>query len=225
MIHIEQFTFNLFEERCGVVWDDNGKCAIIDPGCGDKDEMERLAGLIAQKNLEVTAILLTHGHFDHIYGLKGCVEKYHVPVYMHPEDKVTLESNGILCRQFGLKEPEGPVATTDIADGDRISVGALTFEVLYTPGHTPGGVSFLEREEKVLFSGDTLFAGAIGRSDFPNGDYDSLMESIFTKIMVLDGDIDVFPGHGPNTGIANERMTNPFLMPFNMPYEEDEKPE
>ena len=101
-----------------------------------------------------------------------------------------------------------------------IEVGELRFEVIETPGHSVGGLCFLERSEKVLFSGDTLFAGAIGRSDHPGGDYDLLMKSIFTKLLALDGETKVIPGHGPNTDIATERMTNPFLMPFNEPYEE-----
>ena len=101
-----------------------------------------------------------------------------------------------------------------------IEVGDLRFEVLETPGHSVGGVCYLERNGKLLLSGDTLFAGAIGRSDHPGGDYDILMQSIFTKLMCLVGDIAVYPGHGPQTDIATERMTNPFLMPFNEPYEE-----
>ena len=92
--------------------------------------------------------------------------------------------------------------------------------MLETPGHTPGGVCYLERTEKMLFSGDTLFAGSIGRTDHPGGDYDLMMKSIWEKIMCLDGDISVIPGHGPETDIATERMTNPFLLPFNEPYEE-----
>ena len=101
-----------------------------------------------------------------------------------------------------------------------VNVGALSFEVIDTPGHTKGGVCFLERTEKKLFCGDTLFAGAIGRTDHPGGDYDTLMRSIFEKLLHLDGETEVIPGHGPSTDIATERMTNPFLMPFNEPYDE-----
>ena len=96
----------------------------------------------------------------------------------------------------------------------------MKFEVISTPGHTPGGVCYLERAEKILISGDTLFAGAIGRTDNQWGDYDELIKGILTKLMVLDGDTDVIPGHGPLTSIAREGMTNPFLLPFNEPYED-----
>ena len=109
----------------------------------------------------------------------------------------------------------------DTKDGDIIKVGDLSFEVLQTPGHSVGGLCFLAKDEKVLFSGDTLFAGAIGRTDHPGGDYDLMMKGIWEKLMSLEGDINVYPGHGPSTDIATERMTNPFLMPFNEPYEEE----
>jgi glyoxylase-like metal-dependent hydrolase (beta-lactamase superfamily II) len=107
-----------------------------------------------------------------------------------------------------------------VTEGDIIEVGDLKFEVLETPGHSRGGLCFYERAEGVLFSGDTLFAGAIGRTDHPGGDYDLLMKSIFEKLMILEGTVAVIPGHGPETDIASERNTNPFLMPFNEPYED-----
>jgi glyoxylase-like metal-dependent hydrolase (beta-lactamase superfamily II) len=118
-----------------------------------------------------------------------------------------------------------PFTTEDIqvryiTENDSIEVGNLHFDVLETPGHTAGGVCYLEHQDKVLFCGDTIFAGAIGRTDHPGGDYDQIMKSIFEKLMCLEGDIAVIPGHGPETDIATERMTNPFLMPFNEPYEE-----
>ena len=105
-------------------------------------------------------------------------------------------------------------------EGDVIEVGNMHFKVLETPGHTRGGLCFYEPAEQILFSGDTLFAGAIGRTDHPGGDYDQLMKSIFEKLMVLDGPVKVIPGHGPCTDIATERTTNPFLMPFNEPFED-----
>ena len=138
---------------------------------------------------------------------------------MHPEEKLTLENNEYLCRLFGMDVPE-PFETVGIKEGEVINVGSLSFQVIETPGHTAGGICLLEKDEKFMLSGDTLFAGAIGRTDHPGGDYDRIMKSILEKLMVLDGDIKVVPGHGPETDIATERMTNPFLMPFNEPYEE-----
>ena len=224
MIHIEYFTFNAFLERCSVVWDADGNSAIVDPGFYSETERDILYRFIENNRLTVKAILLTHGHFDHIYGVAEAAGHYDVPVYMHPADMVIInEANPALCPAFGLKTPEPFCGTSHsvrtVKEGDTISIGSLNFEVIETPGHTPGGVCYLERTEKVLFSGDTLFAGSIGRTDNQWADYDSLMSGIFGKLMELDGDITVIPGHGPDTSIATERMTNPFLMPFNEPFE------
>ena len=220
MIHIEEFTFNSFQTRCSIVWDETGNCAFIDPGCTSAAETKALHETVSRKGLKPVCIMLTHGHFDHILGTAELADHFGgLPVYMHPADKFTLEKNEYFSRCFGVPMP-ATFETTDICEGSVIEVGSLRFEVIETPGHTVGGVCYLERTEKVLFSGDTLFAGAIGRTDHPGGDYDRLMESIFTKLLHLEGDTRVIPGHGPCSEIATERMTNPFLMPFNEPYEE-----
>lgn len=217
MIHIQHFTFNAFQERGFAVWDNDGFCAFIDPGFSTSAEREQITGLVAQKGLKPVCIMLTHAHIDHVYGVAELALTYNIPIYMHEKEKFTLEvCNPFLCRAFGLPMPESFEADAVPC----IQVGSLNFEVLETPGHSAGGVCFLERTEKVLFSGDTLFAGAIGRTDHPGGDYDLLMKSIFEKLMCLDGDITVMPGHGPDTSIADERMTNPFLLPFNEPLDD-----
>ena len=226
MIHIEHFTFNAFQERTLVVWDNDGFCAFVDPGFSTSAERDQLTGLVARKDLKPVCIMLTHAHLDHIFGVAELARIYDIPVYMDEKEKYTLEvCNPFLCRAFGLPMPEAfetaPVSSLQGADAAPcIQVGSLNFEVIETPGHSVGGVCFLERNEKVLFSGDTIFAGAIGRTDHPGGDYDLLMKSIFEKLMCLDGDISVIPGHGPDTSIADERMTNPFLLPFNEPLDD-----
>ena len=222
MIHIQQFTFNPFGENCSLIWDEKGKCAFIDPGYENAEKMQ-LTTFVKSHGLSPVCILLTHGHFDHIYGAKDLAHTYDIPIYMDKKEVYSFEqTNPYVCSNYGLPLAEIPSEEIfrNITEGDIVKVGDLRLEVIETPGHSVGGVCFLERSEKVLFSGDTLFAGAIGRTDHPGGDYDLLMQSIFTKLMPLDGDITVIPGHGPNTDIATERMTNPFLMPFNEPYEE-----
>lgn len=220
MIHIEQFTFNAFQTRCSVVWDDTLSCAIVDPGCSSEAESAQITSFITKYGLKPVCIMLTHGHFDHVLGVAGISSHYGgLPIFMHPDDKFTLESNGYFCRCFGAPLPEA-FETTDVLEGETVKVGDLRFEVILTPGHTKGGVCYYEKKEKVLFSGDTLFAGAIGRTDHPGGDYDQIMKSILEKIVTLDGDISVIPGHGPCSDIATEGMTNPFLLPFNEPYED-----
>ena len=233
MIKIEHFIFNAFQARCSVVWDEAGNCAIVDPGCSTPEETDTLKNFISSKGLTPVCIMLTHCHFDHMCGMSELAKEYEIPVYAHANEIHTLDqANPYICKALDLPLPQTfPIIKTiseaaipsrhvSIYGGDIIDVGSLRFEVLETPGHTTGGVCFLERKEKVLFSGDTLFAGAIGRSDFPGGDYDMLMKSIFEKIISLDSDIDVIPGHGPLTDIATEGMTNPFLQPFNEPYNE-----
>ncbi len=220
MIYNEYFTFNAFQTRCSVIWDEEGHCAIADPGFETSAERDSLIGFINSKGIKPVCILLTHGHFDHVLGTAELSATYGgLPIYMHPSDKVTLENNSYFCRFFGAPMPAA-FETTDVTEGSEIKVGSLTFEVIETPGHTPGGVCYLERESKYMLSGDTLFAGAIGRTDHPGGDYDAIIKSILEKLVVLDGEIEVVPGHGPTSSIAEEGMTNPFLMPFNEPYEE-----
>ncbi len=220
MIHIEDFTFNAFQERCSIVWDENGNCAFVDPGCSSAAELSRLTDFVAAKGLRPVCIMLTHGHFDHVLGVAELSVSFGgvLPIYMNPADKYTLEQNEYFCRFFGAPMPAA-FETADVTEGSVVEVGSLKFEVIETPGHTVGGVCYLERDEKVLFSGDTLFAGAIGRTDHPGGDYDMIMKSILGKLTVLDGEIRVIPGHGPCSDIATEGMTNPFLQPFNEPFE------
>lgn len=262
MIHIQEFTFNSFQTRCSVVWDESLSCAIVDPGCSTPAEVSQLTSFISGHGLKPVCIMLTHGHFDHVLGVAELAAHYAsdserhsaLPVYMHPADKVTLANNEYFTKWFGAPLPaafetadiceacssEGCAdgsseGCTDGPDGQKcisvIEVGGLRFKVIETPGHTPGGVSFYEPSEKVLFSGDSLFAGAIGRTDHPGGDYDQLMKSIFEKLLPLDvqpsadesaphTSVTVIPGHGPCTDLAREGMTNPFLLPFNEPYED-----
>ena len=220
MIQIKCFYFNDFRERCTVAWDETGEGVIVDPGCGSEDEKDRLYDFIGKNGIKPVKILLTHGHFDHVLGLTDCAVKYGIPVYMHPADKEILKTDDFFTRTYGFKMPVIDVDTTDMADGDIIRFGDTEFEVICTPGHTPGSVCFLDAKDRLLLSGDTLFAGSIGRTDHPGGDYDRLMESIFGRLMCLDGDIDVIPGHGPQTTIADERTKNPFLQPFNLPEED-----
>ena len=222
MIHTEYFIFNELQTRCCLVWDDNGLCAVIDPAYTSA-ERDTMTSFIGSKNLTPVCVMLTHAHFDHIYGLEDFVRTYNVPVYMDSKESYSIEkTNPYVCGNFGLALPELPSDDSfrHVQEGDVIEVGDLRFEVLETPGHSAGGLCYLMRDGRILFCGDTIFAGAIGRSDHPGGDYDLLMKSIWEKLMCLDGDIAAVPGHGPMTDIATERMTNPFLLPFNEPYEE-----
>ena len=220
MLNIRKFTFNPFQETTLLLWDDTLRGTIVDPGCMDPEEERSLVEYIGKEGIVPEAILLTHGHFDHIYGVPSLAGRYGIPVYMNPEDDIILRSNAQLTEQFRLPEAPARFAFEPLSDGQEIRIGDTVWEVIATPGHTPGGVCFLDRADKVLVSGDTLFAGTIGRTDTPEGDYDKLIVSIMDRLMGLDGDIDVIPGHGPVTNIGHERTRNPFLQPWGGPEEE-----
>lgn len=213
--------FNAFGANCAIMWDKNRKCIITDPGFITGEERMQLYDEIIGNNLKPEAILLTHGHFDHIFGVRQLSEDFGIPVYLSPADRELTGRQGKEAAMFGLPEPDADFMTFNAEDGCTVTVGDMEFEAIATPGHTPGGICWYNRKDKLLISGDTLFAGSIGRTDMQGGDYDALMNSIFTRLMVLDGDVDVIPGHGGCTTIADERQKNPFLQPFNEPYEEE----
>ena len=220
MLNIRSTRCNLLEERCYVAWQEADRCVIVDPGCYGADDLEPLEDLLSQEKLTPEAILLTHAHFDHIFGAKPLQDHFGgIPVYLHPADAALLGYSADMADRLGLTPPEIDFQWTPLQEGP-LSVAGIDFEVIYTPGHTPGGVCFLARKAGVLFTGDTLFAGSIGRTDFLYSEYDDEIRSIMEKIILLDPDIRIFPGHGPTSTIGQERTGNPFLEPFNEPEEE-----
>ncbi|MCB0036867.1 MAG: MBL fold metallo-hydrolase, partial [Anaerolineales bacterium] len=172
-----------------------------------------LARLLEEQELELTHILLTHAHFDHVGGLPDLKDAYpDVPIYIHPD---AIEMLSIAPRQaarFGLQVAEMPAADKMLADRDVIQVGNVELTALYTPGHAPGHIAFYNAENSVVFSGDALFQGSIGRTDLPGGDFNRLIQSIEEKLLTLPDETHVLSGHGPATTIGRERVSNPFLQ-------------
>ncbi len=211
-MEIKSLYFNGLRECCYVVWDESPECVIIDPGFCNENEFDRLKKFIEGKNLTPVKILLTHCHFDHVLGLEDARLFWNLPVFFDRRESEQLERAPRYSEMLGLKTKPFLGESNDINDGDTIRFGNTEFEVISTPGHTEGGVCYYCRRGGVIFTGDTLFAGSIGRTDHLGGNLEQLLDSITKKLMTLDGDVKVFPGHGAKTDIAYERATNPFLL-------------
>lgn len=221
MITIKAFTFNPFRQNGFLVWDEEGSCVAVDPGCYEDSEYAAVEEVLAKEGLTLKAIWLTHGHFDHIFGVARLQRDHSAPVYMSTLDQEILDRDAEFAHSVDLIAPDVAFTITPLHDGDILdTLKGSPFKAIATPGHTNGGFCFYDEADKVLFSGDTLFAGTIGRTDLFGGEYDKIIVSIMDTLMGLPGDVDVLPGHGGRTSIADERTHNPFLQPFNEPEEE-----
>jgi len=215
MLNVKLFHVNSFFERTAIVWNGRGNGFIVDPGFVDGERRRKVLDFIEANGIRPLAVLLTHAHFDHIYGVRECIDLYGTPVYMHPDDKPVLEEAAVSAASYDMPVPDISWKTVDIYDGQILDFDGIKVKVITTPGHSPGSVSYFCEAEKILFSGDTLFEGTIGNTSFRFGEYDREIISIMEKLMPLDSDVQVHPGHGGSTTIGEERMNNPFLQPFN----------
>ena len=184
------------------------EAVVIDPG-GDAD---RILLSLADSELKVKYIINTHGHFDHVCGNGKMKDATGADILIHPLDAPMLGMLSSNAAVFGISVENSPPCDQTIEEGETISFGNISLKVIHTPGHTPGGISLYT--DGIVFVGDTLFAGSIGRTDFPGGDFDTLISSIKTKLFDLEDDMRVLSGHGPETSIGSEKRFNPFVGQF-----------
>jgi len=182
------------------------KAVVIDPG----DEVDRILIALSEDQLSVEYILNTHAHFDHVGGNGMLKKATGAPICIHKDDAPMLKHTSQSAAAFGMSVDNSPEADQTFDDGDHIRFGNIELKVLHTPGHSPGGVSFYT--SGVVFVGDTLFAGSIGRTDFPGGSYNQLIASVKNKLFTLDDKTTVYCGHGPETTIGHEKKFNPFFQ-------------
>jgi glyoxylase-like metal-dependent hydrolase (beta-lactamase superfamily II) len=212
MIKIQKFIFNSFSENTYLVWDENSmEALIIDPGCHSRDEEETLVQFIADNKIRIKFMINTHCHIDHVLGNRFIKEKFN-PLFLAPEKDIPLLQNlKMQSEMVGFDEVESPMPDEFINEKMEIFLGDEKFNFVETPGHTPGEFCLYSPTNKILFSGDVLFYETIGRTDIWGGNFEVLINSIKNKLLSLDRDTVVFPGHGEPTTIEHEILNNEFL--------------
>lgn len=211
MITVKKFAFNPLMENTYIVFDDTKECVIIDPGCCTDQERSILSAYIKQEGLTPVMLLNTHCHVDHIPGNKYVAETYNTPIYIHELEIPIMRDAPAFGSFFGVPCPPSPEPAGFLKEGDEVKFGNTVFKVLFTPGHSPGSITFYNEPNGFVICGDVLFLGSVGRYDLPGANGDVLFNSIDTRLMTLPDATKVYCGHGPDTTIGNERKTNPFL--------------
>ena len=211
-MNFKRFTFNYFQENTYIIWNNN-ECVIIDPGCSNKEEENALENFIKNGNLKPLKIINTHCHIDHIFGNYFISNKWKTDLYIHKKELDLLKNSKNIANEYGIdKFSSSPHPTYFLKNNEIIDICGFNFKILFTPGHSPGHICLYNKENKILFGGDVLFKGSIGRTDLPGGDYNTLIESIQKNLLILDDEVKVLPGHGDATTIGFERKNNPFLI-------------
>ena len=207
------FTVNPFSMNCYLYWDEKTKeGVIIDPGVYEDYEKNEILSYIKANGINIKLILLTHGHIDHIMGNAWAKEVFNVPIIMHKDDLPLIEKALDQGAMFGVSFPKPPGTDEFIDESGTIKFSGSEFKILHTPGHSPGSICFVDEKEKIIFGGDVLFRGSVGRTDLWMGDMDVLLDSIQNKLFRYADDFVVYPGHMEETTIGEEKESNPFLQ-------------
>ncbi|MDR1653886.1 MAG: MBL fold metallo-hydrolase [Prevotellaceae bacterium] len=209
---VKTFIFNPVQENTYLVFDETLEAVIIDAGCVFENEYRQIDGFIEYNKLKIKHLLNTHLHFDHILGNKYIADKYGVLPEAHAGDELMIASLESTLRSLGINlSVQGQPIGRYLTETDTVKFGNAQFKILHVPGHSQGSLCFYNEKDGILFSGDTLFRGTVGRTDLPAGDHNTLITNIQQKLMLLPDRTVVYPGHGATTTIGEERKSNPYL--------------
>lgn len=211
MLTVKTFTFNPVQENTYLLYNENGSCCIIDPGCYFPEERETLKATIEAEGLKPILLLNTHCHFDHVFGNKFVAETWGLTPLIHEKEQLVHDRAEVSSQKWQLPFEAYQGQFKYLKEGESVNIGEDQLDVLFTPGHSPGSISFYYEKGGFVIGGDVLFSGSIGRTDLPGGDYDTLVQSIQIKFFTLPDDTKVYSGHGPLTTIGFEKMNNPFM--------------
>jgi len=212
-MEIFKLVFSPIQVNTFILADKSGDCAIIDCGCYDDDEFREFTGFVSAKGLNPVLLLNTHCHLDHIFGNRNMLKEYNLGAWSCELDELNRKNARQHALLFGLIMEEPPVPAKFITDNQLISFGSTELTALHVPGHAPGSIAFYSEKNGCVFTGDALFAGSIGRTDLPGGNYETLINSINNKLFTLPPTTVVYAGHGSETTIEREIKSNPFFRP------------
>lgn len=211
MLYIKTFICNPYQENTYILYDDTGCCAIIDPGMYGNKEEEEFVSFIEENKLEPELLLNTHCHIDHVLGNRFIYDTYGlVPQFNEGELPLLIEVQNY-APQMGIRYEVSPIPEVFLPSEGEVKFGNHSLQIISVPGHSPAHLCFFNQEESFLIGGDVLFKGSIGRTDLPGGNHQQLLSNIKEKLYILPGEIIVYPGHGPTTTIAEEKLNNPFV--------------
>jgi glyoxylase-like metal-dependent hydrolase (beta-lactamase superfamily II) len=211
MMKIFRAVFSPIQVNTYIITGNGSECIVIDCGCFGPEEERRMETMLSQKGLTPVMLIDTHCHFDHVFGNRFIMEKWGIKPWFHENERPVYKNAPMHAQLFGMTMEAPPEPCGYLTDGQVIEMAGMTLLVLAVPGHSPGGIALYSGDESVVFTGDALFAGSIGRSDLPGGDHEQLMLSIREKLFTLPEDTVVYPGHGPETTIKKEIESNPFF--------------
>jgi hydroxyacylglutathione hydrolase len=212
MTNVHVFEFNPFSENTYVLYDETRECAIFDPGCFMGEEKEALRDFIREEKLRPVRLINTHCHLDHVFGNAFVHNTWNLGLEIHRLELPLLERFPIVCQMYGISGGEqSPLPAAYLEAGGTVEFGKTRLRMLFTPGHSPGSLSFYNERDGFVLSGDVLFLESIGRTDLPGGNFETLIHSIRTQLFELPGETVVYSGHGASTTIRHEREYNPFV--------------